>query len=57
MWKAARAFDAKPTPLWLALLGVVVVSLARSIPGIREFGGSISLAIASIYLFATATTF
>jgi diguanylate cyclase (GGDEF)-like protein len=56
MWKAARAFDAKPAPLRLAFLGAVVVSLAGSIPVIRQFGGSISLATASIYLFATATT-
>jgi diguanylate cyclase (GGDEF)-like protein len=57
MWNAARTVDAKPAPLWLALLGVVVVMLAGSIPGIREFGGSLSLATASVYLFATAATF
>jgi len=34
----------------------VIVSLAASIPGIREFSGSLSLATASVYIAATATT-
>jgi diguanylate cyclase (GGDEF)-like protein len=56
MWKAARAFDAKPAPLLLAILGVVVVGLTSIIPGVREVSRSMSLATASVYLFAAATS-
>ena len=55
IWKAARTFDARPAPLVLALLGMVVVGLVSGIPGIRHISGSLGLALSSAYLFAAAT--
>lgn len=54
IWKAVRTFDAKPAPLVLALLGMVIVGLASGIPGLRNISGSLGLALSSIYLFAAA---
>jgi diguanylate cyclase (GGDEF)-like protein len=55
-WKAARAFDAKPAPLILVLLGAVVVGLASSIRSLQDVAWSLSLATSAIYLFAAAAT-
>jgi diguanylate cyclase (GGDEF)-like protein len=55
IWKAVRTFDAKPAPLVLALLGMVIVGLASAIPGLRNISGSLGLALSSVYLFAAAT--
>jgi diguanylate cyclase (GGDEF)-like protein len=55
-WKAARTFDGKAAPLFLALLGVVAVGLAGSVPGLRDIAGSLGLATSSIYLLAGAIT-
>jgi hypothetical protein len=56
MWKASRAFGAKPAPLALALVGTAVAGLASGIPDIRDVAGSLSLGIGAVYLFAAATT-
>jgi diguanylate cyclase (GGDEF)-like protein len=55
-WKAARVFDGKPAPFVLALLGVVAVGLAGSVPGLRDIAGSLGLATSSVYLLAAAIT-
>jgi diguanylate cyclase (GGDEF)-like protein len=55
-WKAARTFDGRPAPLVLLLLGVVVVGIAGGLPNLRDFAGSLGLAMSSIYLLAAATT-
>ena len=54
MWKAARSFDARPAPLALALLGAAIVATGNMIPAVREFAGSLCLAVNSTYLLATA---
>jgi hypothetical protein len=41
MWKAARSFDAKPTPLLLTFLGPAVMGFASLVPGLREITGSL----------------
>jgi diguanylate cyclase (GGDEF)-like protein len=56
VWKAARTLDAKPAPLVLVLLGMVVVGLASAIPGTRNFTSLLSMAISAVYLYATVTT-
>jgi diguanylate cyclase (GGDEF)-like protein len=55
-WKAARTFDARPAPLVLALLGMVVVGLASSIRGFQDVTFSLSLATSVIYYIAAATS-
>lgn len=55
MWKAARAFDGKPAPLVLALLGAAVVGVASGVPGLMVIH-PLSLAIGTAYLLAAATT-
>ncbi len=54
MWKGARAFDAKPAPLFVALLGMVVAGLASRVPGLQDIAGSLRLAMSAVYLFAAA---
>jgi hypothetical protein len=56
VWKAARTIDSKPAPLAIALVGPAIVALSGGIPGIREFAGSLSLAMGAAYVLATATT-
>jgi diguanylate cyclase (GGDEF)-like protein len=55
-WKAARSFEGKPTPLALLLLGTLVVLPARSIPGLDQIQGPLSLAIGAAYLSAALVT-
>jgi diguanylate cyclase (GGDEF)-like protein len=54
IWKAARAFDAKPAPLTVALLGAVVIGLASSSPDTRAAAWQVGIAIGAVYLFAAA---
>jgi diguanylate cyclase (GGDEF)-like protein len=54
MWKAARAFDAKPAPLVVALLGMVVTGVASGVPGLQDVAGSLRLVTSAVYLFAAA---
>jgi diguanylate cyclase (GGDEF)-like protein len=54
IWKAARAFDAKPAPLTVALLGAVVIGLASSFPDTRAAAWQVGIAIGAVYLFAAA---
>jgi hypothetical protein len=56
VWKAARTFDAKPAPVVLVLLGLAVVGLASSVPGIRHVTESLSFVTGAVYLLAAATT-
>jgi len=56
VWKAARTIDSKPAPLIIALVGPAVVALSGGIPGVREFAGSLALAMGAVYILATATT-
>ena len=56
IWQAARTLDGKPAPFVVALLGMVVVALARSVPGLHDIQGSLSLAIGASYLFAAVLT-
>ncbi len=55
MWKAARAFDAKPAPLVLALLGAAVVGLENGVSSLRVTQ-PLFFAIGAVYLLAAATT-
>jgi diguanylate cyclase (GGDEF)-like protein len=57
IWKAARAFDAKPAPLAIALLGATVIGLASSFPGTRAAAWPVGMAIGDVYLFAAAIAF
>jgi diguanylate cyclase (GGDEF)-like protein len=54
IWKAARAFDAKPAPITVALLGAVVIGLASSFPDTRAAAWPVGIAIGAAYLFAAA---
>ena len=56
MWKAARTFDAKPAPLYLTLLGPVIVGLAGAAPVLKDVTGSLSLVAGALYAMALATT-
>jgi diguanylate cyclase (GGDEF)-like protein len=55
-WKAARTFDAKSAPLFLALVGVVLVAIAGAVPIMRNITGSFGLIANAAYLLAAATT-
>ncbi len=55
IWKAARSFDRKPAPLFVALLGAMLVALAIVLPVTRHVAETLSLASGTIYLFAAAT--
>lgn len=54
MWKGAAAFEAKPAPLVVALLGILVAGLASRVPGLQDIAGSLRLAASAVYLFAAA---
>lgn len=54
MWKVARTIDAKPAPLYAALLGAVAVSFAGVVPVLRDAIGSLSLTVGAGYFFAAA---
>ncbi len=56
LWKAARAINSKRAPLVLALLGPAVAAAAGGIPLVRDFAGSLALAVGASYTVATATT-
>jgi diguanylate cyclase (GGDEF)-like protein len=56
IWKAARALDAQPAPLGIALLGGGVVTLAAIIPATRHIAWLLSFVAATTYLFAAAGT-
>ncbi|MGA2817966.1 MAG: GGDEF domain-containing protein [Xanthobacteraceae bacterium] len=56
VWKAARNLDSKPVPLVIVVVGPMIVGLAGGVPGIREFAGSLSLAMGAAYTLATTTT-
>ncbi len=59
-WKSARALDAKPAPLVLALVGmmvvVTVVGLASAVPAMRDFTASVGISVSAAYFFAAAAT-
>ena len=57
LWKAARAFDAKPAPLGVALLGAAVAGLACLIPDLPGVGGFLNLTAAAAYMIAVAVSF
>jgi diguanylate cyclase (GGDEF)-like protein len=56
MWKAARSFDAKPTPLLLTFLGPAVMGFASLVPGLREITGSLGVTFGALYFLAAAIT-
>jgi diguanylate cyclase (GGDEF)-like protein len=54
IWKAARAVDAKPAPIAIAVLGTVVLILVDLAPGAKAIVVPLAFAIDAIYLFAAA---
>jgi diguanylate cyclase (GGDEF)-like protein len=54
IWKAARTIDGKRAPFLLALAGPISVGLAGFIPLVRDFAGSVALAVGATYTAATA---
>lgn len=61
VWKGARNLDSKPVPLVIVVVGPMVVGpmivgLAGGVPGIREFAGSLFLAMQAAYTLAITTT-
>jgi diguanylate cyclase (GGDEF)-like protein len=56
IWKAARNIDSKPVSLVFAVGGPIAVVLGGAAPFLREFPGSLTLAMGAIYSLATATS-
>jgi diguanylate cyclase (GGDEF)-like protein len=56
MWKAARIIDGKPGPVILMFAGLAILAAASGMPGVREFAGSLALAVGAAYTFALAAT-
>jgi diguanylate cyclase (GGDEF)-like protein len=56
MWKAARIIDGKSAPVALMFIGLAVLVVASLTPGLREFAGSVALAVGATYSFALAAT-
>jgi diguanylate cyclase (GGDEF)-like protein len=56
IWKAARNFDSKPAPLWLALTGPAIVILGGGLPILREASGSLALFMGAVYAIGSAST-
>jgi diguanylate cyclase (GGDEF)-like protein len=54
IWKAARAFDVKPAPPILAVLGAALVGAASMFPGTLIAAGPLSLAFSAVYMLAAA---
>ncbi len=57
LWKAARAFDAKPAPLSLALAGAAAAGLASVVPAPPGAAGFVNLTVAAVYMIAVAISF
>jgi diguanylate cyclase (GGDEF)-like protein len=56
MLRAARSFDAKPTPLFLTFLGPVIMGIASFVPGLRGITGSLGLTFGALCFLAVAVT-
>ena len=56
MWKAARLIDGRPGPIALMFIGLVILAVASGTPGLREFTGSLALAVGAAYSFALTAT-
>ncbi len=56
MWKAARIIDGKSGPIAYMFIGLAVLAVASGMPGLREFAGSVALAVGAAYSFALTAT-
>jgi GGDEF domain-containing protein len=56
VWMAARTFDARFAPLGIALIGVLLVGIAGTMPILHNITGSFGLIASTVYLGAAATT-
>ena len=56
IWKGARAVDAKPGPVAVALLGPAILMIVSLVPGATGIVVPLAFAVDAIYLFAAALT-
>lgn len=54
LWKAARTIDAKPAPLPLTVIGMVIVIVANYAPAMESIAGSVPPTVGAIYIAAAA---
>lgn len=56
MWKAARIIDGKPGSIAYMFIGLAVLVVASEAPGVREYAGSVALAVGAAYASALTAT-
>ena len=56
IWKAVRNIDGKPATLVLAFIGAAATVAASTVPGFRDYAGSIALVGGTVYAAAAAAS-